>query len=420
MEHHEIQREDGRVTFGATDRTIGYGVLAVLLVVVGTSLLWWWPGGFAEFVAPWRVDEFGHGEAVGYGMSIAVVAGLLVVLGGYLSDRGRCHEIEFDAEARSVSIREWWRGVDIDVDVLFERFSSFEVHRPATRDDTWQLGVVLENDSYWRLDRDADRQSLQERTDRLSRQMDFGGDGEFEQIEAPERIDVQRRDGAVELRWNNYERVSTRIVTSLATILFSAALLVPVLAVFQGALGLLAGAVGLGAALFAVPLFVSWSSRASWPFVIGWFVVVLAAVAGLGAHWAYFPVATAGVAIFARSFAAIVSGLWSPEDHSLVVDEEGRIREDGQLLEVDGEPVGADEFEGALANVTDVRPPTMNLVWPGGRRENRDGHLGEGHSHEGDEGHREPIEVEAPGLSLFEVVAAALIVDDAIRRHQDQ
>lgn len=415
MKHDEIRREDGRVAFGATDKTIGYAVLAGLLVLIGAPLLWWWPAGIGEFFQPWTLDIWDHPQALGYAMTIAIFGAALVVVGGYVSDRGRRHEIEFDADGRRVSVSEWWRGVDVELTLLFERFSGFEVHRPATRDDIWQLGLVLDNDSYWRLDRRSDREPLEKWADRLDEQFDFETSGRMEEVEPPERVDVEERDGRLSMRWTNWEPPLTRAVTTVGMVLFCLAVLAPVMLVFEGAAGLLAGAIGLGTALFAVPLFADGSRWLAGGFLAAWFVVALAAVAGLGAHWAYFPVATAGLAIFVRSIAATVRGFWDPVEHSLSIDDQGRIHEDGEVVEEGGEVLVARDFEGALANIDDIRPPTMELVWPGGREHNREGYLGRGQSPEDDHGHREPVEIEAPGLSLFEVVAVALIVDDEIR-----
>lgn len=416
MKHHQIRREDDRVIFGATDSILGWGVFAVLLVLMGGSLLWWWPTPPEQLYAPWQRDNWPVVEALGYGILWALFAGLLVVTGGYLSDRNRRHELTFDPVGRLCEIDEWWRGHRISAAIPFGWFSSFEAHRPVDRRDIWQLGVVLANGSYWRLDRDTERDELQHTAEQLNEQMALGKrDGGPDRPKLPESIELRREDGELQLRWEYRERLSVQVLTLAATVVFSLAVVAPVALVFEGAFGWLAGALVAASVLFAVPLFASWSPRAGLPFVIGWMGVVVASVAVVGAHWLLFPIASAGLAIFANSAAAIASGLRRTPTHSIRIDGAGRIYEDGQLLEDDDAPAVADQFEGAVVDLTEVRPPQMRLVKPGGGEQNRSRHLNLEHPEDVAIG--EPVELQMPGMSLFELVVVSLIVDDEIARH---
>lgn len=414
MRHHEMCCEDQRLVFGATDATAGYGVLAVLLVLVGGSLLWWWPGVPGEVVAPWTRRAWTHLGVLGYAMLLAIVAGLVVVAGGYLSDRGRRHDIEFDTGERSCTIRECWRGIELVVQMGFGRFSSFEVHRPVGPDEVWQLGAVLKNGSYWRLDRNESREELEEVARRLNERIGAEEVGVADDVECSDDVDIKREDDRLVIRWDNRERTSTRLLMLAASMLFSAALLAPVLLMYAGGYAALVGAVAVGTVLLAVPLFAPWSARSSWPFVLGWFAVTAGAVGWLGAHWAYFPIATVGLAIFVNSAVAIVQGLWRGEPHSITVDEDAKIYEDGQLLEEGEQVVVIDELEAAISNVTEERPPTMKLVPAGGGAANTARHLNREYPE--DVTLSEPVELEMPGLSLFELAAVSMIVDDEIRQ----
>ncbi len=411
MNHEPMRRDEGRVIFEAVDSTAGYAVLVVLLVLVGGSLLWWWPGSLTEYVAPWTRDEWGHLETLGYAMSLALVGGLLVVVGGYVSDRGRRQRLVFDANEAVCRVREWWRGIEVEVEIPLGRFEEFRVHRPVGRDDVWQLGLVLDNGSYWRMDRGEDGKALRQRAEQLNDEMEFG-DREEGEVRLAQRVKMQRGDDGWTLRWTHHECTSTQVLMVVAAVVFSMAVIAPVLLVFEGNYTALAAAVGVAAVLFATPLFAPWSPRVSWPFWAGWFGVAVAAVGWLGAHWAYFPVATAGLAIFANSTASVLSDLFDPPEHSLVIDEAGRIYEDGESLEADGNLVVVDDVEGAISNVTEVRLPAVELVGEGGRAANRSRQLNEQLPQDVALG--EPVELKLMGLSIFEQAVVGLVVDEKV------
>ncbi len=415
MKREEIQRSDDEVSFFAEDSTVGYGVLFVLLIIVGAGIIWWWPSSPGELLWAWEGEQWSHLEALACAMLTAIVGAMIVVIGGFLSDRGRCHWLRFDLRSRRVLVDERWRGFRIELEFPFYLFSSFQVHQPVGQQRWWELGAVLRNGSYWRLRRDEQREKLEGLAEEFNESMDFDGAGSIAELERPERVaDVDRGDRR-ELRWTNRERLATQISMAMAAGLFSVAAALPMILVFDGP-GLWFWVVTVAAVvLFAIPLFLVDRSRLAWPFVLGWAIVVVAAIGFWGAHWAYFPLGTLGVAIFSKSAADLIVGLWRAEQHSLVIDRDGEtIYEDGILLEADGEAVTISELEGALVNVTEMRPAQVQLMWPGGVDASRRRSLAKADPDTAEGG--EPLELDGVGLSLFEMIWLSLVIDDEIRR----
>ncbi len=412
MKHEETRRDEQDLVFAARDTATGYGVLAAALLLVGASMVWWWPGAHIELLTPWVRDQWGHLDALAYTMLVAIVGGLLVVFGGVLSDRGRRHEIRFELDRGVASVVEWWRGIEIAVEFGLERFCSFEVHPPVNDPEQVQLGAILDNGSYWRLDRGADDEGLHELADELRGGIDDDTD-EISDPPIPERIDVERGDEGFVARWRNRERTTTRALFLVTSLLLAVAALLPVWLVFDGPRGGLAAGVVAAVATLLIPLSLPDVGRTAWPFAIFWFIVAVATVVGLDANWAYFPVGTILAAIFGRSALNIARGFGGGEHYSLEVTPEGTIRQNGEIVTESGSSIDVDDFEAAIVNVTEHRPPTFVLVEPGGAAHNRDGYLGDGHDHEDDEGkHEEPVELDMVGLSLFELVALSLLLDN--------
>ncbi len=415
-----MRREQDRVTFVAEDSTVGYQVLFLFLLFLAAAIVWLWPGPVEQLALPWRRAQWGHLEGLALAALVAIGGALVVVLGGYLSDRGRRHRICFDPSKRKVVVEEWWRGFKVDMEFPFRLFSSFEVHRPVDQKRWWELGAVLNNQSYWRLERSKNRQSLQERAATLNAEMAFEEAESrdcFGDIGDAEDIEVGRGAGKLELQWFERERPATRVCMAVATIFFSLASLLPVVLVFDGHIEWLWGALVVATALFVFPLVMTRDARMAWPFIIAWLAVVVIAIAFLGANWIYFPLATMGVAIFGSSCLELISGLWGGERHSFRIDDEGRLYDEGRAIEEKGDPIRAEELEGALVNITEIRPARMSLVWPGGKEYSLALNLGR--KCEGDLAEiGEPIEVKGEGLSLFELIWVSLMVDAEISRRR--
>lgn len=421
MKQEEMRREDDRVTFIAEDSAVGYRVLFILLVLLGGGIVWLWPGSTEQLIEPWSHAGWGHLEALALASMVAIFGAMVVVIGGYLSDRGRRHQICFDGSQRQVFIEEWWRGFEIDVQFPFQLFSSFEVHQPVDQKRRWELGVMLQNQSYWRLKRGRDGEALREEALALNQQMAFGGRQASPDLDALERVERIEDEGSLTLRWTARERPATRICMSAATVLFSLACLLPVVLVFDGDVRALWAALILGVGLFVFPLVMNREARMAWPFVVGWFAVVIAAVWLVGANWAYFPLATMGIAIFGSSCRELIAGLWRGEEHSIRIGDKGNIYEDGVLLEAPEGPVRAADLDGAVVNITEIRPAKMLLVGPGGKERNRARSLAQKLSQESEDT-REAVEVDSEGVSLFELIWVSLLVDEEIagRCQRDQ
>ena len=414
MRREQMSRDDGMVRFHAEDGAAGYLVLlAACLGAVG-GLVWLWPGPLTDLWQPWQREQWSHPEALAYGVLVAIVAAAVIVVGGYLSDRRRRHIIEFDGDRARVQIQEWWRGLKVEAQFPFSVFSGFECRQPVGQSRWWELGVMLETGSYWRLDRSRDAEALTETCERLNREMDFEGTVSVEDLRWPDRIERSEADGATRWSWRRHERPVTRLLIAAATVLLAVACSLPLFLVYEQAPGPLAAAFVMGVVAFGAPLFFEARSRAAWPFLGAWTVVMIVAVVAVDANWFYLPLATVGAAIFGKSALAVIIGLWRPEEQWIEIGAGHTIEENGQPLEREGRVVTIDDLEGAVADVRQIRPAKMLLVGPGGKALHRARNLGEKPPEELQE--QEPLELEMQGLSLFELVCLSVAVDLEIQR----
>ncbi len=421
MNRESMERRDDGLVFHGQDSAVGYGVLLLLTAMIGFGLIWWFPGSLKELAQPWTRQEWSHLQALAYTALVAVAAGGIAVFGAYLSDRGRRHRVHFDGSTGRVAVVERWRGLTIELDFPGRLFSAFHVHQPVDRPDRFELGVTTEQGAYWRLLRHIDGEALQEAARELSEEFlgvhsgDRSQTPEFSAVGLPRRIERRQRDEAVEFRWHTRERPLTRLCISLASGLFALATTLPLVLVFEDPLGWLMVLLFLASALFGVPLFFGGGKRGVLPFIGAWLGVVVMAAFWLATNFVYFIVASVGLAIFGKSAVHLVQGFWDPELHILRIEEKGAIYQDGRLLRSEGQTVWADQLEGAIVNVTAIRPPKLVLLPPGEGEENRRRHIG-AVPHHAEEGHDEPLALKTAGLSLFEAVALALAVDSELRR----
>lgn len=410
-----MEYDDEAVVFSGEDSAVGYAVLLVVVVIVASSLAWWFPGSWRELLQPWQRVQWTHVEAMAYALWVAIIAGGISVVGAYLSDRGRSQKLRFDIEERRVQIREWWRGIEVELDVPLSLLEIFEFRRPAERRNHGELGVFLKNGAYWRLRRDRDAEELASMAQRLNREiLPDADEEESRKFDLPQRIDLFEEHGALQYRWATHERQATRLCLAVAAGLFAVATIFPQVLVFQGALGWLMIALFIGSALFGVPLFFGGGSRGIWPFLLGWFATGVWAVFWVGANGFYFVVATVGVAIFGKSAVHLLFGFFRPEEHVLRLDEGGGISEDGRRLRDQGRDLEARQLEGALVNVTEIRPIKIVLLRAGEGQENKNRYrgLGPDDPREG----AEPVELKATGLSPFEATALSLSLDERLLR----
>lgn len=414
MKDEMMNRTEQGVEFSAADSTMGYVVLFVLLAVAGVGLGWLWPGSPAEWLRPWERAQWTHPEAIAYAMVVALVGAVVLMTGAFISDRGRRHRLCFDSARQITEVREWWRGLCVEVSFPFRYFASFEVHQPVGHERRWELGGALKNGSYWRLLRRGNAEELDELSEGLNAELNFGGGDPEAELETPERIEYRRSEGQLDVGWPERELPATRVCSMLAALFFAAAVTVPAVAVFEGKYGWFFALLAAGVALFLPALVGQGKSVASKVSLLLWLAVVIAAVGWLGAHLVYFVLATVGVAIFGRSAADVAARLRRRPIHSVRIDGEGRIYEDGELIVDDGEPVDAASLEAAVVDITEMRPVQMELLWEGGAQMNLARNLGEASAEDVD---REPLELEMPGLSLFERIWVSLVVDREIRRH---
>lgn len=413
MRRERMEHREGQLVFCGEDSTAGYWVLFAVLLFLGGSMGWWWPEAIAALAtAPWERVEWTHTQVITGSVFLALIGGFFAVIGGYVSDRRRRHEIAIDDFERTVEVQEWWRNLELSLRFPPGIFDESAVKRPVEHREKWELGVVLNNGSYWRLFRGDENEVIEAKSD-VDEQAVFNTDTDDAGPELTDRVEVTTDGNCLRAAWRTHEKLTTRIATLLATICLVAAAFYPALVAFDGIQPANWAAIALGTIAFAGILVIDPDSRAKWPLLGVWFAATVGAVVGFGAHWAYYPIATVLGGIFGVSAGNVVRQIWSPSTHSIRVDG-NRIYEDGDLVEDGNEVIGVDELEGAVANLTEIRPVEILLVSPGGGDTNRAEHLGQKKPQPPEE--REPIELTPRGLSPFETIGLSLVLHDWIRR----
>lgn len=413
MKTESVEFAEDRAVFYGADSTVGYLVLAVVVVTTALGVAWLWPGPWDELWSPWTRGSWGIRDSLVLTALVALTGCLAVVLGGWFGDLRRRHWIEIDGAALEVRVREWWRAEEVKVVFPFRIFDEFAVHTPVGEQRFSELGLVLHSGAYWRLLRSLDPDEMERRFEQLREGVEFAAGDPNEGLRPPPRITEEREGGRYCLSWPARERTLTRGLMLVGAIFFAWASLLPVVLLFDGPQWWLAAVLVAGIAAFAGPLFVGFGSWTGWPLVGAWVVLIVASVVGLGANWLFYPLATVGAAIFGRNAVYMGRNLWRGERRSVSIDGEDRIL-CGQRVVVDGgEPVEVDQVEGVLVNVTQLRPPEFLLARPGQGSINRRRHLGQP---------ADPVEpptVDISGLSLFEQVWVSVALDEELTRRRN-
>lgn len=428
MKKETFNREDDRLEFYGEGSMAGYAVAAAIPVLLAGALLWWWPDAIYDLVvAPWQRDEWSHTGVITGSVFLLSIGGAVLTLSGFLADRKQRHKITFDSDHRIVSVVEWWRDVKWSLELGGGLFSEVALRRPPEDSEHRELGVVLANGSFWRLFRAGKlaatqvKEWLEEIIDQLP-SADSAAP-EFPSVdspppELPERIDVDDREGLFQVSWYDRERTSARVASSIALLWFTAGAVHPVLVAFDGSDPLLWAALVIGAVAFGIPSYSEANPSVKLICLAGWVALIVTAVAWLGAHWAYYPIATMGLALFSAFATDIVAGFSLPARRSIRVEND-RLYHNGQLVEhPGGNPVDATQLEAAIVNLTEIRPAKMKLVGPRGKETNRAEYLDEPEPQPPEP--FEPIELAPQGLSPFELIALSLVIDDRLESRSEK
>ncbi len=410
--------EDSRTRFSVRCEAASRAYLSLAMLVVSMAMLVgiWWPGEPVELVAPWVGGEWGHSKAWMYVLFLGLVGSSAALLGMYFGQWRRGYRICFDAEESMVRTEEWWEGEEVEASFPLGRFCEVEIYEED--DGQWILGVVLENGSCWHLLDGKRRQDLEDVKQRLQSLIE-GGQSEEEVLPPmPEVIDIEGGDLHLVAGWPNRGHQASKLGFSVAVGLLAIASVVPLLSTFDGDIPWLVGTMVMGAVALVLPSLLNVQLRGLSVALGAWLGVVVAGVCGLGANWAYFPLATLGLWALGSMTVRSVMDMKTPNPLSLEIDQWGAFYKNGSPVAGHNGIARIADLEGALTNVHRLEPSTMWLVTPGGKEANRERCL---HGIDGEDDHWEEVAIRLrmAGLSLFERIALSFAVDDEIRRRKD-
>ncbi len=407
--------EDSRTRFSVRcdGRNRAFLSLGMLSLSMAMLVMFWWPGAPVELVAPWLGEGWGHSKAWMYVLFLGLVATSAALVGMYFGEWRRGYRVSFDAEAGQVHAEEWWEGEEVETSFPMGRFSRVEVHEDE--DGKWMLSAVLENGSYWQLLDGESRQDLEAIAGRLGSLIEEAKGEEF--VASPKSVEVEREEHGFTAVWKNRSHGATKVGFSVATALLAAGSMVPLLATFDGEWTLMMGTLALAVGALSVVTIAQVRLRGVSIAAGFWMGAVAAGVCGLGANWAYFPLATLGLWGMGSMTVFGVKDLWRPRKLWLEIDQWGCVYTQGGAITDKEGILRVKDLEGALANVHRLEPSTMWLVGPGGRRANLERCLRGVEPGEEQEAKVERLRL--AGLSLFELISLSMMVDDEIRRRKE-